>query len=188
MYDLLEAAWFQGVPNYASSVQFEYLGVDQRAGYGFCPISRDALVSEEFRSSTIPCAGRVSINIHLDLIPEEERQKIHTEAFQDRGTEHANSRKMFAPKQCVPRRSPEAPCIFRDEFHLDDGLSFEDIAWDEMHEYSFPPRPPRTPVQERESRSRFLGLSRDSFGLAPALLLTGPLVLLDKARRKVAHG
>lgn len=144
IHDIVENAWFQHKPHYADFVELHFLHINPRGTVPWPLIPRDAFVSPEFRQSSLPRAGRISVNLHMSSAPETERIQLHKTAYtrQVQRYEYQRNRiRLFEPCGTKAGR-PRPPYIFAKEFHFEDALSLEDVEWDEVQEYTVPQRPP----------------------------------------------
>lgn len=166
IYDLAEITWFQGQPNWPSSAEVSSSIFGRWTRDYIVPT--DALVSDEFRKSILPRIGLVCMDFTMKPESAAERLQMHHDAYARQVSSYAYRWRKVVDRQGLPA-PPKRPHVFTNEFHFDDGLSFEDIAWDDVQEFCMPAERPwvvrENPNMDRLRRSR--GGVRDRFSVAP---------------------
>ena len=147
IYDLVEAAWFHGIPSYVSRAVFDYSYVPTapsfeedfnryKAAMGtMTPSCRVSLQSHLEGRKQISGPGRVLVSLNEELRTPDEIARLRQGA-------NAYWRELQRTRrQCLHYHDPFESMIFTDEFRVQGAWTVADVDWDEIHEYGSP-RPP----------------------------------------------
>lgn len=143
IHDLVENAWFGGSPNYVDGVRFAYHG-DFLLTAWHAPVPDDDM---KFRPAMFTRSGQTIIEMGMSIVNDSARERMHDEAFTQRYTRWKRRSRSVRSRielcgDGLRNPKPRPAYIFRDDFHFADSLSFSEIEWDELFEYSLPAEAP----------------------------------------------
>lgn len=159
IWDIVENAWFHGNPYRIYWVLLDGPG-KERAWEARGPLPPDAKVSEDVRQSTRRTTGKINLELRVDERPPTERVKEVEEALKDRMKSiRKQERRIIKPCGTKPRRVTLCERhLFTDEFHVEGGVAFGDVQWDEIWTYEREVgEEQQVPNVSEISRRKFLG-------------------------------